>query len=130
MKSYRDLEIYKESKRLAIEIHKVSLTLPKFEQFEESSQIRRSSKSVTALIVEGYGRRRYKADFIKYLTYSHAECDETIVHLDFLYETESLKNPELYIKIKTAYESLGRKINNYIRWVEDNLNEFTGTKPL
>jgi four helix bundle protein len=53
MKSYRDLEVYKESKRLAIEVHKMSLTLPKFELFEESGQVRRSSKSVTAMIVEG-----------------------------------------------------------------------------
>ncbi len=61
MKSYRDLEIYQESKRLAIEVHKLSLTLPKFELYEEGSQIRRSSKSVTSSIVEGYGRRLYKA---------------------------------------------------------------------
>ena len=65
MKSYRDLEVYKESKHLAIEVHKLSLTLPKFELYEEGSQIRRSSKSVTSMIVEGYGRRRYKARFYK-----------------------------------------------------------------
>ena len=81
MKSYRDLDIYNEAKRLAIKIHKLSLTLPKVELYEEGSQIRRSSKSVAANIVEGYGRGRYKADFIKYLVYSQSECDETIVHL-------------------------------------------------
>ena len=48
------------------------------------------------MIVEGYGRKRYKAEFIKYLVYSQAECDETILHLDFLYETESLKNKIKY----------------------------------
>ncbi len=58
MSGYRDLEIYKESKRLALEVHKISLTLPKFELYEEGSQIRRSSKAVTSLIVEGYGRRK------------------------------------------------------------------------
>jgi four helix bundle protein len=83
MKSYRDLDIYNDSKKLAIEVHKMTLILPKFELYEEGSQIRRSSKSVTAMIVERYGRKRYKADFIKYLVYSQAECDETIVHLDF-----------------------------------------------
>ena len=83
MKSYRDLEIYKESEKLAIEVHKMTMTLPKFELFEEGSQIRRSSKAVTSAIVEGYGRKRYKSDFIKFLVYSQFECDETIVHLDF-----------------------------------------------
>jgi four helix bundle protein len=55
MNSYRELEIYKESKRLAIEIHKMTLDLPKFELFEEGGQVRRSSKSVTSMIVEGMG---------------------------------------------------------------------------
>jgi len=96
MKSYRELDIYNDSKKPAIEIHRMTLMLPKFELYEEGSQIRRSSKSVTAMIVEGYGRKRYKAEFIKYLVYSQAECDETILHLDFLYETESLKNKIKY----------------------------------
>lgn len=60
MRSYEDLEIYTFSYKLAVEIHKVSLGLPKYEFFEESSQIRRSSKGITSCIVEGYGRRRYK----------------------------------------------------------------------
>ena len=81
MHNYRDLEIYLEAKRLAIEIHKMSLALPKFELYEAGSQIRRSSKSVAAMIVEGYARRRYKRDFIKYLIYAIAECDETMFTL-------------------------------------------------
>src|SRR3982751_4396607 len=96
MKSYKDLEIYKGSKKLAIEIHKISLSLPKFELYEEGSQIRRSSKAVASAIVEGYGRRRYKADFIKFLVYAQSECDETILRLQFLFETESCKNMEAY----------------------------------
>lgn len=128
MKSYKDLEIYKESKSLAIEVHKMSSTLPKFELFEEGGQIRRSSKSVTAMIVEGYGRRRYKADFIKYLVYSQSECDETIVHLDFLFETRSLQNEELFKKLKDEYDMLSRKINKFIQWVEENWNDFPDQK--
>jgi len=89
MKSFRDLEIYKESKRLAIEVHKMSLKLTKFELYEEGGRVRRSSKSMTSMVVEGYGRRRYKA-VIKHLVYSQAERDETITHLDFLFETKSL----------------------------------------
>src|SRR6187402_2885508 len=100
MKSYRDLDIYKDSKNFAVEVHKMSLSLPKFELYEEGSQIRRSSKSVTSSIVEGYGRRRYKADFIKYLIYAQAECDETIVHLDFLFETGSTVDQVMHQKLR------------------------------
>lgn len=123
MKSYRDLEIYKDSKRLAIGVHKMSLTLPKFELYEEGGQIRRSSKSVTAMIVEGYGRKRYKADFIKHHVFSQAECDETIVHLDFLFETKSLSDKEWYQKYRNEYDILSKKINKFIQWVDDNWND-------
>lgn len=82
---YRDLEIYQESKRLAVLMHALTLTLPRFELYEEGSQLRRSSKAVTVAIVEGYGRKRWKADYIKHLVYALTECDESIVHLDFLF---------------------------------------------
>jgi four helix bundle protein len=59
MGSYRDLEIYELSYDLAIKIHNMSLKLPKYEMFEEGSQIRRSSKGITSCIVEGYGRKKY-----------------------------------------------------------------------
>ena len=124
MKSYRELDIYNDSKKLAIEVHKVTLLLPKFELYEEGSQVRRSSKSVTAMIVEGYGRKRYKADFIKYLIYAQAECDETIVHLDFLFETGSLKDKNKYDDLRSRYDLLSKRINKFIQWVEDNWNEF------
>lgn len=122
MKSYRDLEIYKTSKQLAIRIHKMSLELPKFEMFEEGSQIRRSSKAVTTSIVEGYGRRRYKADFIRYLVFAQSECDETIVHLDFLFECESLQNETLCLELTNAYNTLSKQINKFVQWVEENFN--------
>jgi four helix bundle protein len=124
MSGYRELDIYKESKRLAIEVHIMTMALPKHELYEEGSQVRRSSKSITSMIVEGYGRRRYKADFIKYLIFSQAECDETIIHLDFLFETKSFSNAELYKKLRSDYDLLSKKINKYTQWVESTLNEF------
>jgi four helix bundle protein len=123
MNSYRELDIFKESKRLAIEVHKITLSLPKFELFEEGSQIRRSAKAITSLIVEGYGRKRYKADFIKYLVYAHAECDETIVHLEFLFETDSFKDKEKFDQLVADYILLSKKINKFIQWAEDHWNE-------
>jgi len=37
MQSYKDLEIYKLSHKLAVEIHQMTLKLPKFEIYEEGS---------------------------------------------------------------------------------------------
>lgn len=124
MKSYRDLNIYKEAHHLALEVHKLSLELPKFELYEEGSQIRQSSKAISVAIVEGYGRRKYKADFIRFLTYSQAECDETIEHLDYIFETLPLNNETKYSALKSSYEILSKQINKFIDWVELNWNNF------
>jgi len=121
MKSYRDLEIYKLSYDLAVEVHRFSLTLPHYEMYEEGSQVRKSSKGITSCIVEGYGRRRYKAEFIKFLVYAHASCDETIVHLRFLRDTHNDNESKVKILID-SYEELGGKINRFIQYVEKEWN--------
>ena len=121
MKSYRDLEVYKLSKNLAIRIHKMALALPKFEMYEEGSQIRRSSKAVTSAIVEGYGRRNYKGDFIRYISLGISECDETILHLEFLFETNSLTDKLLYDELYSEYTSLSKMMNRFVQWIENNL---------
>src|ERR1041385_7541568 len=117
--SYRILEIWQSARDLVINIHEMSLTkLPKFEMSEEGSQIRRSMKSVKSTIVEGYGRRRYKQDFIKFLTYSQASCDETTDHLETLFETKSLADSALYNQLHDRLQTLGKQINNFIQSVE------------
>jgi four helix bundle protein len=80
--SYKNLEIWGLAREVVIDIHKMTLSnLPAFEMFEEGRQIRKSSKSVKSSIVEGYGRRRYKQEFIRFLTYAISSNDETIDHL-------------------------------------------------
>lgn len=117
-KSYKDLNIHKTAHKLAIEIHEMSLRLPKFEMYEEGSQIRKSSKSIKSNIVEGFGRRRYKQEFIKFLTYSLSSCDETIDHLDTLYETKSLKETKKYKYFCEEYDHLGKMMTNFIKSVD------------
>jgi four helix bundle protein len=116
--NYKDLEIWQLAREIVITIHEVSLKLPKFELFEEGSQIRRSSKSVKSLIVEGYGRRYYKQDFVKYLICAIASNDETIDHLETLHETGSLKDEDKYIQIHEKADKLGKKMHSFMESVK------------
>ena len=116
--SYKKMEIWIIARDVSVDIHYMTLnSLPKFEMYEEGSQIRRSSKSIRSNIVEGYGRRCYKQDFIRFLMYAHASCDETINHLDILYETKSLKDDELFNNLNIKLNELGSKINRFIQTV-------------
>lgn len=117
MKSYRDLDIYNMAFQYAIEVHRISLKLPKFELFEQGSQVRRSSKSIKDNIVEGYGRRVYKQEFIKYLVYAHAsllECISQLEMIDELYEINEVA------ELRQKYDLLGAKIYSFQQYVENN----------
>ena len=121
MSSYRDIEAYRLAHELGLACHRLSMKLPKYELYESGSQLRRASKSVSANIVEGYGRRRYKADYIKFLVCAHASCYETIEWLTYL--------DELYPELSEAIESTmdlcnrtGGKLNRFIQSVEKQHN--------
>ena len=68
-------------------------------------------------IVEGYGRRRYKQDFIRFLHYSLASNMETTDHLETAFETGSLTDEVLYSNLHERLEMLGRKLNSFIQSV-------------
>jgi four helix bundle protein len=119
LKSYKDLDIYIISMDLFLTLHPKTLKLPKYELYELGSQLRRSSDSVVSNIVEGYGRRRYKADFIRFLVFSHASCLETINHVNKIVELY----PDLKVEFEpfiSNYENLGGKIFNFMSYVEKN----------
>jgi four helix bundle protein len=115
--SYRDLEIYQLSHEVAVNIHKFSLNLPKYELYETGSQLRRASKSVSANIVEGYGRRRYKTEFIRYLVIAQASCDESIEWVSYIIDCHEDVKDEAG-KIIQQLNELGKKINRFISAVE------------
>lgn len=118
IRSYLDLGIWQLARELVVVVHKMTLEkLPKFEMYEEGSQIRRSAKSISSNIVEGYGRRRYKNDYIKFLTYALASCDETRDHIEMLYDTGSLSDRAIFDHLIKRYDILGRSINNFLQGV-------------
>jgi len=117
--SYKNLEIWQLARDVVIDIHEMTLSkLPKFEMYEVGSQIRRSVKSVKSNIVEGYGRRYYKQEFIHHLIIALASNNETIDHLETLFESKSLVDENEFTRIHSKLEMLGKKINSFIQSVE------------
>ncbi len=115
---HKKLEIYQIAHDLAVRVHQMTLELPPFERFEEGSQIRRSAKSVSANIVEGYALRRYKNEFIHFLFRAYASAEETIEHLELLFDTHSFKDKNRFKEFVDAYNTLCGKILRYIQAVD------------
>ena len=117
MKSYRDLNIYNDTFDLAIKMHQLSLRIPKYEIYELGSQTRRSSQSIRSNIIEGYDRKIYKNEFIKFLTYAYASCLETQSHIEMINNLYNLDEDKDFFK---KSDDLGKQIFAFIEYVRKN----------
>jgi four helix bundle protein len=88
--SFRELDVCQLALDHSQSIYEWSLTLPKEERYGLSSQVRRSSRAVGALIAEAWARRRYQNAFIEKLTQALAEAKETQAWLDHALSSEYL----------------------------------------
>ena len=120
MDKYQDgvdnLHIYQISYRLMIDIHKLTLEFPKIEQYGGvADQLRRSSKSITANIVEGFGKQTfYKGEFERMLVYSVGSCDETILWIKTSRDLKYI-NINIANKFLDEYQILVKKITSFIK---------------
>ena len=60
IKSFTDLNAWKESHKLVIDIYKITKKFPKEETYSLTDQMRRAVISITSNIAEGFGRHTYK----------------------------------------------------------------------
>ena len=116
---YQRLEVWRLARDLSVDIHRMTLEqLPRFELHEVGSQVRRSAKSIRANIVEGYGKRRYKLEFLRHLTYALGSAQETLDHLDTLHETGSLTSQEIHAELTSRTRLMIAKLTTFMRGVE------------
>jgi len=110
IRSFRDLEVYRESYEAMLTVHRDVLPkLPDSEKFDLKDQLSRSTKAIPRLIAEGYGKRHQKAGFQKYIDDAMGECNETIVGLEQcqdLYKVEKTLIERLVVK----YDKIGRQL--------------------
>ena len=109
IRSYKDLEVYQESYRLALEVHEVTQQFPDAERYELGRQLRRAAMSIPLNIAEGYGRKRSGADFKHFLGMSAGSCNEVQVILDFVNDLGYVSE-EVYQGLVEHYASIGRRL--------------------
>ena len=97
-KGFTELECYKHGRELRKSISILLNKFPKEEKYELASQIKRSSRSITANIAEGYGRYTY-SDTRHFFIISRGSVTETMEHLTTAYDenyiTEDILKSEL-----------------------------------
>lgn len=111
LKSFKDLEIYKEAYDLAIIVNQNVNKLPLFERNDLGSQLRRASKSVPANIAEGWGKRQFEKQFKLHLSSALGSANEMEVHISMAKDLNFWKIA-LCDDLLDRYIKLGGKISN------------------
>lgn len=118
---FYDLDIWKESNVLCVEIYKMTEEFPKRENYAIIDQIRRASSSVGANIAEGFGRFHYKEKIKFYYNARSSVCEVQ----NFLFLSLDLG----YVKKEDArsiflrYENLNKRINQFILSVQKRMTD-------
>ncbi|HUS49950.1 MAG TPA: four helix bundle protein [Candidatus Paceibacterota bacterium] len=103
-----DLEVYKKLFKLVLEVHKLSMEFPRFELYELSSQLRRSSNSAPANLVEGFGNKHTNI-YLESISRAQGEIRETKHHLKVAYRKEYITKEKLDYFIK-SYEECSKML--------------------
>jgi four helix bundle protein len=114
-----ELEAFKMSYSLAMQIFQLSQDFPPEERYALTSQIRRSSRSVSLNLREAWAKRRYEAHFISMLTDCDGENSETATSIDFARDCAYV-NAETATQLLNTNRQIGRllgsMLNNPSQW--------------
>ena len=116
--SFEKLEVYQLARKFKIEIKLMSQVFPKEERFDLTSQINRSSASISANLAEGSGRSS-NFDQAHFTNMSFSTGLETIDHLNTALDMQYI-NEEKYTEIRIKLDAILNKLNALYKFQINN----------
>ncbi|HEY6446639.1 MAG TPA: four helix bundle protein [Acidobacteriaceae bacterium] len=113
MRTFRDLQVWQRSMKLAIEIYAVTKAFPKEELFGLTSQLRRAAVSIPSNIAEGYGRDTEKV-FALFVNQARGSLYEVETQIE-LCRSLGLLNPRQSDQVLANAAEIGRMMHGLIR---------------
>ena len=116
VRTYRDLEVYRESYSAALAVSRLTKNFPRLEQVELARQLRKAARSVPANIVEGWAKRASTAEFKRYLQVAIGSCDEVRMWLD-LSKDEGYISEQECTELRGQFNRIGAMLQGlWKRW--------------
>jgi len=114
IRSAKDLIVYQRSRELAMRVFEISKRFPPEERFALTSQIRRSSRSVSLNLREPWVKRRYPSHFVSKLTDCDGENSETDPSLDYARDCGYILGDE-HKQLTRLCAEIGKMLGSMIR---------------
>ena len=99
IKSYEDLEIYERAYKIAMEVFWKSKKFPQEEKYSLTSQVIRSSRSISSNITEGWAKREYENYFKQHLIHALGSNAETQNWIKFAKDCQYLSEDEFKVLV-------------------------------
>lgn len=115
--SFTQLNAWKKSHELAVEVYKMTKDFPKSEQYGLVSQLQRAASSIGANISEGFSRST-KADKKHFFVMSHGSLSETQNFLLLARDISYIKD-ELFKKLADLTVEVSKLINGLIKSLDN-----------
>jgi four helix bundle protein len=116
IRTYKDLNVFKESYHLALEVSRAARNFTAPEQFELVRQLRRAARSVPANIVEGWAKRSSAAEFKRYLQVAIGSCDQCKLWLE-MSRDEGYVSPARCDELSNRFNVVGAMLKSlWKRW--------------
>lgn len=112
VRSFRDLDVWKDGVALAEIVYRETDSFPKREDYGMSSQLRRASVSVASNIAEGWGRSSRK-DYLRFLYIARGSLFEVAMQVEIA-QRVGLLGPEAAGRIEEAGAMCGRRLSRLV----------------
>ena len=119
MIGYRNLRVYILAEELDRLIFQLTRKFPKFEIYNLIDQFLRSTHSIVANIAEGYGRRSYPKEYIRFSIFAQASCHESREHLKAAFDRRYFLQEE-FLHLDDKFDHLGKMLTLLIRKIKTN----------
>ena len=119
MRDYKNYEIWKQAHALNLNVYKATRCFPDSEKFGLTSQIRRSTVSISLNIVEGSGRKSDE-EFSRFLSIAASSAGETEYLIQLCHELD-LFNRDTFEQLYDNTNHLRRMLYNFIKSLKKKL---------
>ncbi len=116
IRTFEDLEVWKKAREVRLFVQNMVKKFPPEEKYALANQIRRSSRSITNNIAEGYGRFFYQEN-IQFCRISRGSLSETLDHMIVAFDEEYILESEL-AEYRALHDDCLKLLNGYINYLQ------------